>query len=253
MKQFSYPEDGHDVCFDLEDRSFWFIRRNEVIKNVVSTHLLSGLFVDVGGGNGFVSKMLEDSFPRLDVAMVEPGEHGCINAKSRGVSQVYNCTFEEYQNNGRVQNVGLFDVVEHIEDDIGFLKSINKRMELGGKVFITVPSYQFLWSGEDVLAEHYRRYRVSDFYRIASLTGYKLAYRSYFFATLIPLIFLLRSIPWRLGASQKVLDTEASHSSGVVTKLLELFLLLEEKIRRIVGSMPIGASLIVVLEKTEEM
>ena len=56
-----------------------------------------------------------------------------------------------------ISAAGLFDVMEHIENDISFLRSINYILLTGGYLFITVPAYNFLWSKEDTLACHFRR------------------------------------------------------------------------------------------------
>ena len=57
-----------------------------------------------------------------------------------------------------IDSVGLFDVVEHIEDDCSFLNNINKYLKDDGYVYITVPAYNFLWCKEDDDADHYKRY-----------------------------------------------------------------------------------------------
>ena len=44
-----------------------------------------------------------------------------------------------------IDSVGLFDVVEHIEDDYLFLKSINKYLKDDGYIYITVPALNFLY------------------------------------------------------------------------------------------------------------
>ncbi len=54
----SYPEEGNDACFQVEDSSFWFKHRNACIAKVVENYKPEGMFLDVGGGNGFVSSML---------------------------------------------------------------------------------------------------------------------------------------------------------------------------------------------------
>ena len=54
----SYPEDGHDCCHAIEQKSFWFSHRNRSLKAVI-TNLpppADRPFLDVGGGNGFVAR-----------------------------------------------------------------------------------------------------------------------------------------------------------------------------------------------------
>ncbi len=41
----------------------------------------------------------------------------------------------------------MMDVLEHVPDDVALLKEHVDNMEAGGYVFISVPAFQFIWSG----------------------------------------------------------------------------------------------------------
>src|SRR6266568_7755747 len=73
----SYPEAGNDICFDIEDASFWFRHRNACIRAVVERYPPAGLFLDIGGGNGYVAQALQAL--GIEVALVEPGSAGARN------------------------------------------------------------------------------------------------------------------------------------------------------------------------------
>jgi hypothetical protein len=60
-RKLSYPEDGNEDCFELEDESFWFKHRNNCIIEVVKRFNPKDIFFDIGGGNGFVAKGLENN------------------------------------------------------------------------------------------------------------------------------------------------------------------------------------------------
>ncbi|GHU52909.1 hypothetical protein FACS189496_3720 [Bacilli bacterium] len=47
----SYPEEGNNQCFQIEDDSFWFKHRNKIIETVVNNYSQkNSVFFDVGGG-----------------------------------------------------------------------------------------------------------------------------------------------------------------------------------------------------------
>ncbi len=52
----SYPVEGNEACFQIEDESFWFKHRNDCICEVVSQFppTNKGPIFDVGGVNVFV-------------------------------------------------------------------------------------------------------------------------------------------------------------------------------------------------------
>lgn len=54
--------------------------------------------------------------------------------------------------------VTAFSVIEHIENDIGFIKEISRVCKDNGKVVISTSAFNFLWSEHDIVNEHKRRY-----------------------------------------------------------------------------------------------
>ena len=53
----SYPEEGNEACFQIEDQSFWFRHRNHCIQELVRKFPPNGKgpIFDVGAGNGFLT------------------------------------------------------------------------------------------------------------------------------------------------------------------------------------------------------
>ena len=89
----SFPEGGHGDCFEIEDRSFWFAHRNECISLALKRYPFDGPLLDVGGGNGAVSKRLEAD--GIETVMMEPGPEGASNARTRGLTTVVCATLEQ--------------------------------------------------------------------------------------------------------------------------------------------------------------
>lgn len=203
----SYPDDGNMNCLQIEGDSFWFRHRNNVIVNTVKRFGREGVFYDIGGGNGFVSVGLEKA--GIPTVLVEPGQRGAANAKERGLTNVVCTTLEDAGfKEETLDQVGLFDVVEHIENDLGFLKEIHKYLAVKGLVYITVPAYNALWSNEDVDAGHYRRYTLSSLSKVLEKSGLRPIYSSYIFSFLPLPVFLFRTIPSKLGLNKKSNDLQ---------------------------------------------
>jgi SAM-dependent methyltransferase len=199
-ERISYPEEGNEACFEVEDRSFWFRHRNACIVEMVRIFPPRGKgpIFDVGGGNGFVAKGLMDA--GWDVVLVEPGPSGASNAKKRGVEHVVcGTTHSAGFQAGSLPAIGVFDVVEHIEDDLGFLRHLWDLLEPGGMLYLTVPAYNFLWSHEDVDAGHFRRYSLRQIEQKLVHACFEMTHSTYIFQWLVVPVGLFRVLPYRLG------------------------------------------------------
>ena len=199
-EQISYPSDGNEISFFIEDNSFWFKHRNNCIISIINAYPPPNneTIFDIGGGNGFVSRGLVNS--GFDVVLVEPSITGSLRAKSRGITKIIcattnTATFKQHS----LPAVGLFDVIEHIENDLDLLKSIKGLMKNEGYLYATVPSYPFLWSEKDVVAGHYRRYTLDNISDVLKTAGFRVVFSSYIFRFLPIFVFLLRTLPYRLG------------------------------------------------------
>jgi hypothetical protein len=86
----------------------------------------------------------------------------------------------------------MMDVLEHVADDTALLREYTQTMPAAGRIVITVPAFQFLWSGHDVFLEHHRRYTLTEVEALVRRAGLKPIKSCYFFASLFPAVALLR-------------------------------------------------------------
>src|SRR5690349_10377791 len=114
----SYPVDANEVYKKIEEESFWFAHRSSIICNIASRLIDSTQgFLDIGGGNGYNSLSLQRA--GFSVVMLEPGSQGILNARQRGIKNLIHATLKDASfKPGSVDNAGLFDVLEHIENDV---------------------------------------------------------------------------------------------------------------------------------------
>jgi len=245
----SFPETGHAACFAIEDASFWFEHRNECILEALRRASFEGRFLDAGGGNGVVSKALERA--GHSTVMLEPGPEGAANARARGLPNVVCATVEKAGfEAGSFEGAGLFDVIEHVEDDLALLSATRRVLVADGLVCVTVPAFEWLWSAEDELAGHYRRYTREGLDAVLRRAGFTPLYSTYFFAPLTMPFFLLRSLPHRfLERRPSAVEEGAArqHTPNALTRRAVDLLLSPERRRIAAGKgIPFGTSCLAV-------
>jgi len=205
-ERLEYPEDGNELAMQIEAASFWFKHRNKAIVALLRRHGVEGTLWDIGGGNGFQALSLQDEFP---VVMVEPGPVGCANARQRGVKTVIRSTLEGLSlPEASVAGLSFFDVLEHLESPENTLAESRRVLQKRGKVFITVPAFEFLWSDEDVYARHQRRYSAGSLRGQLEAADFEITFLSYYFRPLLLPLYLLRTLPYKL--SRKTVTTETA-------------------------------------------
>jgi len=252
----SYPSEGNDQCLKIEDKSFWFQHRNACIVELVKKYPppRSGPIFDVGGGNGFVAKGLMNA--GWDVVLVEPGPAGARNAKKRGLQHVVCATTQSAGfKPGSMPAIGVFDVVEHIEDDVEFLRHLHNLLEPGGILYLTVPAYDFLWSDADDHAGHFRRYSFKRLEKLCCTTGLDIQFLTGLFSWLIAPLSLFRALPYRLVGKSKnnLADAAATMNDHTLPAWFERFANKSNEWERgrISRGMPVpfGASILLAAQK----
>ncbi len=249
--EISYPKEGYIDMFRIEDNSFWFNHRNNCLLPLVKKYAFENIFLDVGGGNGFVTKFLANS--DIEAILVEPGKQAVLNAKRRGVKNIF-CglltSFKGLEN--MIPTIGCFDVIEHIDKDDEFVSLVNNMLSPNGSFFLTVPAFNFLWSHEDIDAGHYRRYTRREICKLLEDKGFEIIYSTYFFSLLLLPLFILRTLPSRLGLRNKTnkrAEKEHTPNNTIIRNLINIIFKIEiwaiERRKKI----PFGTSVLIVAKK----
>lgn len=250
----SFPEDGYNKILQIEENSFWFQHRINVIITAIKNFPPSGIFYDIGGGNGFVSLALQKK--GIETILIEPGKIGAYNAKKRGLKNIICAKIEEIGlEKNSISAAGLFDVLEHIKDDRKYLSLLFSLIKIQGKLYITTPAYNFLWSSYDKNSGHFKRYTIKKLSKILKPLGFKIIYKTHFFSLLPIPIFLFRTLPSILKIKRNIgeienIKREHSYKGGFIGKVLKNIWNFELRFIMNGKKIPFGGSCFIIAQKS---
>lgn len=184
--------------------------------------------------------------------MVEPGRQGAINAQKRGLSNIINSTIEDADfQKSSIPVICVFDVIEHIKNDVQFIIKLKEVLVENGKLLITVPAYNFLWSFEDDHAGHYRRYRLKELCDILIKLGFNIKYSTYIFSILPIPIYLFRTLPGKFKKQYNIDNSSSQHNQrkGIISSLLDKIWEEELSLIKCKKKIPFGGSCLIAAEK----
>lgn len=250
----SYDPEFFSLLYAVEDRHFWFKARNRIIARLVQniTRPLPDGFrvLEVGCGTGNVLRFLEKACPRGRVIGMDLFLDGLRYARRRTGTPLVQGDMHQPPFRAQFNLIGLFDVLEHLPDDVHVLRDLYAMLAPGGALLITVPAHMALWSYFDEAAHHQRRYSVPDLREKLKQTGYKVAYLSQYMASLYPMVWLGRRLAGRNKAqkAENLAAQELKITPGLNEILTAVLYAEGELVTRRVP-LPMGTSLIALAYK----
>lgn len=155
-----------------EDRHWWFSGRTRALQRVVERHIRRRdlMVLDIGSGAG---NMYHHLSRYGDVVGVENHPAPVRVGQERGydirLADAADLPFPDQS----FDLVTALDVIEHNDDDIGILREAYRVLRPGGHILISVPAFQWLWSYNDDLNDHKRRYDADMLKRKLRVVGFK--------------------------------------------------------------------------------
>jgi SAM-dependent methyltransferase len=199
-----------DGYFQIAGMDHFWVRRRFQVLQLLAGDVVSGAteIAEIGCGHGLLQRQIEDEYGK-EVTGFDLNEYGLKNNMSR-ISRV--CCYDIHQRAEEFQSkfdlVLLFDVLEHIADEEGFVRAILYHLSPRGRLVVSVPAGQWAYSAYDRAAGHVRRYSIDTFRETARIASLELEKWSYWGLPLVPTL-MARKL-W-VGMKQ---DAREIYSSG---------------------------------------
>ncbi len=115
--------------------------------------------LDVGAGDGFISRRLANALPADARVTCWDANYTDAHLASEAFAPGERLRFTRAVPEGTFGLALLLDVLEHVEDDLGFLREVVvPRLAPGAHALVSVPAWPALFSSHDVKLRHHRRY-----------------------------------------------------------------------------------------------
>jgi SAM-dependent methyltransferase len=135
------------------------------------------------------------------------------------------------------------DVLEHVDNDTEALTHWVSTMKPDGRILVTVPAFQSLWSYHDEFLEHKKRYTRKSLLSVAKEAGLRPVYLKYSFSYIFPIMYILRKLKKNATAKQDL---------KLPNPIINSLMLLVGKLEYLLGGHRlIGTSVIGIFEKDE--
>ncbi len=244
----------YDELKEQQGIHWWFVGKKEIVLDFAETH--AGLrkskdntILDVGCGMGLMLDALS--------------EYGCVyglDMEQEAVDYCNECLAEKglepnvkigslpdnvpYED-GTFDYIFALDIIEHIENDVLAIKKLRMLLKPGKRLILTVPALMSLWSYNDVLNQHYRRYDKEELLTKIEQAGFHVLKCSYYNSYLYPFAWIVRRVKNALGL--KTTDVKKTPKDDMMNRLLKKIFVSEKKRLRD-NEFKVGVSLIVACE-----
>lgn len=236
---------GHTAAVDLVERkgsSFtrhpWEVARAEFFFRLLGRRGLletSGDWLDAGAGDAWFARRLRRLLPPSATITCWDTKYTPEDLEAGVGPGTGDISFVADRPTKRFDRILMLDVIEHVEDDVGFVTAtVDGLLVEDGLVLVSVPAYQSLYSSHDRTLHHYRRYSPVGCRRLLERAGLAVLSSGGLFFSLLPArigqVLVERVLPvsphsngvgdWRAGRAARRVFTSALITDGRLSLLL---------------------------------
>ncbi|MDP2922441.1 MAG: methyltransferase [Candidatus Omnitrophota bacterium] len=207
-----------EILGHYADSHWYYVSKELALRKFIKTIKFDNI-LDVGAGSGIFSRrLLMNSSAKeatcVDTAYITEREEEYFGKK---INFKKNISYSD-------SNLALFmDVIEHVEDDVAFVKEYVNKINTGTYFVVTVPAFQFLFSGHDTFLGHYRRYTLSSIESCLNSAGLTVIKSNYFFFFITPFaipIRILEKIKMKFFSNDFVAKSSLKSCEGFFNNIL---------------------------------
>jgi SAM-dependent methyltransferase len=176
----------------IEEHHFWFAGKRLLLNMLLER--AGGhpeRVLDIGCGTGGLLKTLAG---RASVFGVDYEELALRFCRDKGLDAVVRGSGLELPFAAASFDVCvMFDVLEHVDDELALLRELRRVLPPGGAAIVSVPAFQALWSQHDETFQHRRRYRRRELVERMEAAGFEIDWCTY-----TNVVIFVPALVWRV-------------------------------------------------------
>lgn len=234
--------------YKVEAAYWWNVGRFKIIDSFTKRYIqpsLKSRMVDLGCGTGATTLWLQ-KFGK--VKGVDDSPKALDYCRKRGLKDLTRSNMETLKlPSGQFDAAFALDILEHVKNDSKAIREIFRILKSGGKLLVTSPAYQWLWSEHDEVCHHQRRYTLVEMAQKLEAAGFIVRRQSYCIVfPFFPLVTLIHFRSW--FKKDKKIMMSIVPLPAPINQFLIFLLRLENFFLRFID-FPFGVSVILLAEK----
>jgi 2-polyprenyl-3-methyl-5-hydroxy-6-metoxy-1,4-benzoquinol methylase len=224
---------------DLYRRHWWWRVRQRIlldkIRTLVGSRTHNARILDVGCGAGLFFDALEQ-FGYVEGIESDPI---AVEQSGRWKRRIHLGELDTFVADEAFDVILALDVVEHVRNPEIMLRQAARFLARDGRMLITTPAFDWLWTSHDELNHHVKRYTAAEMRELVRKAGLQPIETRYLFQSLI--------VPKLLVRTREALRPTSSSvprvPSGALNRALETWFRSENAVA---GWLPFGSSVMAV-------
>ena len=247
IKQVQFRTDRLARLAQIERWHFWFIGRRALVNRLLAKYIGNGTkrLLDIGCGTGIMVEILSAQGHKVvGLDLLPQGLRSTRHKVPHSMLIQADLSIQLPLSDKVFDVVIVLDVLEHVDDE-SLLEEVNRVLNPGGIILLTVPAFPWLWSFRDEDAGHLRRYTRKSIHDLMSKSDLQIIETRYYQFFLFPFIAITRFI----GRKRKKARDFEDQPVWVVNKILSWINKFEVWLGDFIPP-PYGSSLVVVCQKS---
>lgn len=191
----------NDAEFQLyegfEDDQWWFVGKRRLVRALLGAEDPRGRLLDLGCGMGGVLRELGGAATCFGT---DRSAYALRVCRDKGATRLARADLAAAPfRSAAFDTVLALDVIEHLDDDVGFLRQAGALLAPGAHFVIVVPAFPLLWSQHDETFQHRRRYTARSLETAVRAAGLSPRRITHLHALIFPVALVWRVASRTLG------------------------------------------------------